>query len=67
MPGLALFGVQVEESELEEIELVAQGEGSGSDNEEDARPALECAFPLSFSFVFFYWGVYLGEGGDTSL
>ena len=35
MPGLALFGVQEEESELEEIELVAQEEGSGSENEED--------------------------------
>ena len=36
MPGLALFGVQEEESGLEEIELVAQGEEApGSDNEED--------------------------------
>ena len=35
MPGLAIFGVQEEESDLEEIELVAQDEGSGSDNEED--------------------------------
>ena len=30
MPGLALFGFQGEESDLEEIELVAQDEGSGS-------------------------------------
>ena len=35
IPGLALFGFQGEESELEEIELVAQEEGLGSDNEED--------------------------------
>ena len=35
MPGLALFGFQGEEAELEEIELVASEEGSGSDNEED--------------------------------
>ena len=35
MPGLALFGVQEGESELEEIELVAQEEGSGSESEED--------------------------------
>ena len=34
MPCLALFGVQEEELELEEIELVAQEEGSSSDNEE---------------------------------
>ena len=34
MPGLALHGFLGEESELEEIELVAS-EGSGSDNEED--------------------------------
>ena len=33
-PGLALFGFQGEEPELEETELVAQEEGSGSDNEE---------------------------------
>ena len=35
MPGLAMFGFQADESELEEIELVPQVEGSGSDNEED--------------------------------
>ena len=35
MPGLALLGFHGGESELEEIELVAQGEGPGSDNEED--------------------------------
>ena len=35
MPGLALLGVQEEESELEEIELVAQSEGPGSDSEKD--------------------------------
>ena len=35
MPGLALFGFQGEESELEEIDLVAQEEGSSSGNEED--------------------------------
>ena len=35
MPGLALFGVQEEESELGEIALFDRGEGSGSDNEED--------------------------------
>ena len=35
MPGSALFGFQGEESELEETELVAPEEGSGSDNEED--------------------------------
>ena len=34
MPGLALYGFQGEESELEEIELVASEEGSDSDNEE---------------------------------
>ena len=34
MPGFALFGFHGEESELEEIELVAQEEGSSSDNEE---------------------------------
>ena len=35
MPGLALFGFQGEESDLEEIELVASEEGSESDNEEN--------------------------------
>ena len=35
MPGLALFGFQGEESDLEDIELVASEEGAGSDNEED--------------------------------
>ena len=35
MPGLALYGFQGEESDLEEIGLVAPGEGSGSENEED--------------------------------
>ena len=35
MPGLALFGFQGQESDLEEIELVAPEEGSDSNNEED--------------------------------
>ena len=35
LPGLALYGFQGEESELDEIELVASDEGSDSDNEED--------------------------------
>ena len=35
MPGLALFGYQGEEPDLEEIELVVPEEGWGSDNEED--------------------------------
>ena len=35
MPGLALYGFQGDESELEDIELVASEEGSDSDNEED--------------------------------
>ena len=35
MPGLALFGFQGNESELEEIELVPPDEGAGSENEED--------------------------------
>ena len=35
MPELALFGGQEEESALEEIELVAQEEGPGSESEED--------------------------------
>lgn len=35
MPGLALFGFQGEESDLEEIELVATDEGPGSDSGED--------------------------------
>ena len=35
MPGLELLGFQWEESDLEEVELVAPDEGSGSDNEED--------------------------------
>ena len=34
MPGLALFGFQGKESDLVEIELVAQEEGPGSDSEE---------------------------------
>ena len=55
MPGLALFGFRGEESELEEIELVAQEEGSGSDNEEDgqAHPRMYLSF-VSFSFVILY-------------
>ena len=35
MPGLALYGFQEEEAELEEIGLVASEEGSSADGEED--------------------------------
>ena len=35
MPGLAMYGFQGEESDLEEIDLVASEAGSDSNNEED--------------------------------
>ena len=35
MPGLAMFGFQGRESELEEIELVLPEERPGSESEED--------------------------------
>ena len=69
MPGLALFGFQGEESELEEIEPVAPGEGRAVTmrRTDQVRPRMYFSFgffPLSFS------GFLRGrrvEGGDTSL
>ena len=52
MPGLALFGIQKEEEDLDEIVLRPERE-AGSDCEgEGGGPAhLECTFLLSLSFV----------------
>ena len=58
MPGLAMDGFQGEESDLEEIELVASEAGSDSDNEEDgpARPRMHFPF-VSFLCPFYQSGV----------
>ena len=51
MPGLVLFGFQGDESELEEIELVAPDEGSGVTTRRMGQAHPRMYFLLSLSFV----------------
>ena len=61
MPGLALFGVEEEESDLEEITLWAdEDEGSGEESRESglAHPR------LYFSFVSFLCFIHVSSGDE---
>ena len=57
MPGLALYGFQGEEADLEEIELVASEEESDAEGEEGGPGPPQnvfslCLFLLSFLVLF---------------
>ena len=52
MPGLALFGVEESESDLEEIALWPEEDG-GLGEESEKSGTLDCTFLLFLSFVLF--------------